>query len=289
MSKREKRYGHLPEQQRLWLLRVALVAIVLASTVWAITRPTQSWIDWLGFLSLPLGYSALAIAVFFHDREEPQIRESRQRVRDAERDLDAALRASAQHNVYIDGDLVIRTPPDGDAGSADGQVPRAVTDALGTPPSAHLTLPELWKVTHTRLDLYHDIATDQAKRSFRNAQFAMFTGFALLIVFVLIALNASTTAGAVVAGGLGAVSAGLAGFVSRTFVRSQESSATHLRAYFDQPLEFSRYLAAERIIQGHELDANQRSEVLTALVQAMVTGPPAPSDTAGQEPGSNRA
>ncbi|MFE6127025.1 hypothetical protein ACFQ6Q_01930 [Streptomyces sp. NPDC056437] len=130
-------------------------------------------------------------------------------------------------------------------------------------------------MTHTRLDLYHDIATGQARRSFRNAQVAMIAGFLLLIVFVVVALQASTTAGSVVAGGLGAVSAALSGFVARTFVKSQETAAAHLRAYFDQPLEFSRYLAAERLIADSALTEEQRAEALTALVQAMVT-PPAP-------------
>ncbi|WP_406105592.1 hypothetical protein OG698_25245 [Streptomyces sp. NBC_01003] len=33
-----------------------------------------------------------------------------------------------------------------------------------------------------------------------------------------------------------------------TFVRPQETAAGHLRAYFDQPLELSHYLAAERLV-----------------------------------------
>nr|WP_240449430.1 hypothetical protein [Streptomyces harenosi] len=139
-----------------------------------------------------------------------------------------------------------------------------------------MTLPELWTVTHTRLDLYHDIATGQARRSFRNAQAAMITGFVLLLIFAAVALQASTAAGSVVAGGLGAVSAALSGFVARTFVKSQETAAAHLRAYFDQPLEFSRYLAAERLIADSALTEEQRAEALTALVQAMVTPPAAP-------------
>ncbi|WP_234365720.1 hypothetical protein [Streptomyces sp. RTd22] len=107
----------------------------------------------------------------------------------------------------------------------------------------------------------------------------MLTGFGLLVIFVVIALNASTTAGSVVAGGLGAVSAGLAGYVSRTFVKSQEVASSHLRAYFDQPLEFSRYLAAERLVADAELSQEQRAEILTTLVQAIVTGPTAPVQT----------
>ncbi|MEV5770110.1 hypothetical protein AB0L49_02400 [Streptomyces antimycoticus] len=161
-------------------------------------------------------------------------------------------------------------------------------DADGPYRASRLSLPELWAVTHTRLELYHDIATGQARRSFRNAQAAMLVGFGLLVIFVAIALNASTTAGSVVAGGLGAVSAALAGYVSRTFVKSQEVASSHLRAYFDQPLEFSRYLAAERLIGDAELSQEQRAEILTTLVQAIVAGPAAPAQAEAngqQQPG----
>ncbi|MFI7329318.1 hypothetical protein ACIBQ3_32365 [Streptomyces rubiginosohelvolus] len=140
-----------------------------------------------------------------------------------------------------------------------------------------LGLPELWEATHARLDLYHQIATGQAKTSFRNAQIAMGAGFLLLILFACIALWASTTAVAIVAGGLGAVSAALAGYVAKTFIRSQEAAATHLRSYFDQPLELSRYLAAERLVADGDLTQEQRGEILSALVQAMVAGPQPPA------------
>ncbi|MEU5331394.1 TRADD-N-associated membrane domain-containing protein [Streptomyces parvus] len=139
-----------------------------------------------------------------------------------------------------------------------------------------LELAALWDATHARLDLYHQIATSQARTSFRNAQIAMSAGFLLLVLFAGIALWASSTVVAIVAGGLGAVSAALAGYVAKTFIRSQEAAATHLRSYFDQPLELSRYLAAERLVADGDLSREQRGEILTALVQAMVAGPQPP-------------
>ncbi|WP_256986704.1 hypothetical protein [Streptomyces sp. SS07] len=105
----------------------------------------------------------------------------------------------------------------------------------------------------------------------------MASGFVLLVLFAGIALWASTTAVAIVAGGLGAVSAALAGYVAKTFIRSQEAAATHLRSYFDQPLELSRYLAAERLVADGDLTQEQRGEILSALVQAMVAGPQPPA------------
>ncbi|MGD1219410.1 hypothetical protein AB9Q10_13370 [Streptomyces krungchingensis] len=200
-------------------------------------------------------YSALQRAL---DREDPAQAESRARVREAEQGLEEALRGSAS----------------GDTTTNDNV-------------QARLTLPELWALTHRRLDHYHGIALGQAKQSFRNAQIAMGLGFTLLIIFVVIALNASTAAGSVVAGGLGAVSAGLAGYVSRTFIRSQEAAAVHLRAYFDQPLAFSRYLAAERLMADAGLSDEKHAEILSALVQAMIVGTAGPvpaSTTEGQPP-----
>lgn len=89
-----------------------------------------------------------------------------------------------------------------------------------------------------------------------------------------------------VAGGLGAVSAALAGLTSRTLVKAQEAAAAHLRAYFDQSLEFSRYLAAERIIADAGLTQEQRAQVVTSLVHSMVSGPgavPAAQEAGGRE------
>ncbi|MFJ8855130.1 hypothetical protein [Streptomyces sp. NPDC102437] len=222
-------------------------------------------------------------------RDSESIGESRQRLAAAERDLERALRNewAEAHGVTIRGEVhgdVYVSPPrprDGEeADTADGSESTSPDGAAG---AQHLALAELWAATHARLELYHKIATSQATRSFRNAQVAMVTGFVLLVAFVFVALKASTTAGSIVAGGLGAVSAALAGYVSRTFVRSQEAAAGHLRSYFDQPLELSRFLAAERLIADGKLSDEQRAEILMALVQAMVAGPPQPSvaDAAG--------
>jgi hypothetical protein len=134
-----------------------------------------------------------------------------------------------------------------------------------------LALRALWEVTHSRLDLYHQIATSQARRSFIAAQVASGAGFVLLVAFAVLTAHAQNTASAIATGALGAASAALAGYISRTFVRSQESAAAHLRAYFDQPLEFSRYLAAERLLaSGADLGDDQRAAILSALVESIV-------------------
>jgi hypothetical protein len=194
-------------------------------------------------------------------REEAAAQASLERVREAEEGLERALRPAT-------GTQRDATAPVSGNGSSDADSGGAGAD------QARLTLSELWAVTHRRLDHYHGIALGQAARSFRNAQISMWVGFLLLVGFTIVALQASTTAGSVVAGALGGASAALAGYVSRTFVKSQETAAGHLRAYFDQPLEFSRFLAAERLVADANLSQEQRAEVLASLVQSMIAGPP---------------
>ncbi|MEV7240863.1 hypothetical protein AB0N92_06330 [Streptomyces sp. NPDC093248] len=193
----------------------------------------------------------------------PPTSESRQRVLEAEAELEEALRPTGRYNR---GHWTL-----GEDELMHADVPLPPLPSRRTP----LGLPELWKLTHSRLDHYHETVLGQARRSFRSAQLAMWIGFLLLGGFVWVAVKASTTAGSVVAGGLGAVSAALAGYVSRTFVKSQEAAASHLRAYFDQPLMFSRFLAAERLLQDGGLAEEKRAEVLGALVLAMAADPKA--------------
>jgi len=71
---------------------------------------------------------------------------------------------------------------------------------------------------------------------------------------------------------MSAAAAGLAGYIGRTFVRSQESAAAHLRAYFDQPLQFARYLAVERLLANFEtLTDQQRADMVAQLAASIVT------------------
>jgi hypothetical protein len=218
----------------------------------------------------------LIVARYYPEESESQ-RESQARVREAERGLEDALRghfvlvsapgASAGTPVLVSGDPSVDTDEDTER-PAQTRMRQVPGDQ-----QSRLTLSELWAVTHRRLDHYHGIALGQAKQSFRNAQIAMTLGFSLLVTFVIVGLNSRTTAGSIVAGALGTVSAALAGYVSRTFIRSQETAAGHLRAYFDQPLEFSRYLAAERLITDAGLSNEKRAEILNLLVQTVLAGP----------------
>jgi hypothetical protein len=265
--------GMNPRVRGLW--KILAAAAVAAGSGWALyavwSSPHRPYLATYAAFAIPLvALVAAGISWVWRIQLTENVAESeaRTRLRDAEKQLAVSLQ---------------RGPDVGKAIPSTEEAPRKVE-------SDRLALPALWEVTHSRLDLYHQIATSQARRSFVTAQLAIGAGFALLIGFAILAAQTRTTAGAITAGSLGAVSAALAGYISRTFVRSQESAAMHLRAYFDQPLEFSKYLAAERLIADNtDLDANKRVAILTDLVLAIVApgGSSSANDT-GQRTGQPR-
>jgi hypothetical protein len=171
--------------------------------------------------------------------------QARQRVRQAEDKLGDALRGVQDTRIVVHGDATFYP----DAVAQEGSERVSVDEQVSLNRREDgLTLAALWDVTHSRMSEYHIIVTGQARNSFRTAQVAMVIGFAMLVAFAVVAADAKTTTAAISAGGLGAVSAALSGYIAKTLIRSQETAASHLRAYFDQPLELSRYLAAERLL-----------------------------------------
>lgn len=134
-----------------------------------------------------------------------------------------------------------------------------------------LRLGELWGLSEERLRVYHEIATRQAKSSFRNAQWAIVAGFVVIIVgscAVFLAKDATT---AIVVGALGAIGAALSAYIGRTFLRLQETAADHLRSYFDQPREQFRYLAVERLLRHLESD-EKKATAISELIRSIAFG-----------------
>jgi hypothetical protein len=182
------------------------------------------------------------------ERKEQEI-EGGQRLRSAEERLENSLKTGA--------------PADRAHEEAAAQ-DKAATDDM-------LALAVLWTVTNARLNQYHRIATGQARRSFTTAQAAIVFGFLLLIGFAILSFRTHSATASITIAALGAVAAALAGYISRTFIRSQETAARYLRAYFDQPLEFSRYLAAERLLSSQpETKSEERDALLRIIIEAMV-------------------
>lgn len=237
-----------PSSRRRRVLLIVMTALVASAALWLINiwqgKDAAAAIPAALIVGGSFLFSGLLIEISTRKNTTEDVSRTRERVRQAEAELEQGLRSRHADLMEAEDDE-----------------------------QARLTLSDLWTVTHRRLDHYHGIALEQAAKSFRNAQAAMTIGFLLLIGFAMVGLFADSTKGAIVASALGTVSAALAGYVSRTFVKSQETAAGHLRAYFDQPLEFSRYLAAERLIADARLGPDQRALILGALVQTMIGGP----------------
>jgi hypothetical protein len=94
--------------------------------------------------------------------------------------------------------------------------------------SGDLELTSLWLLTQQRLSYYHQIATEQARQSFRNAQIAIAAGFVVLLFATGFAVYAKTTTGSIVTGALGALGATLAGYIGKTFVPELAQTSAHL-------------------------------------------------------------
>ena len=145
-------------------------------------------------------------------------------------------------------------------------------DQLRQANGTDMSLAHQWQFTQSRIDIYHHIATKQARNSFRSSQMVIAAGMLIIVCALgVVALRgefASMAAAAVIA----TVASALAGYIGRTSLRIHQQATQQLRSYFEQPLEFSRMLAAERMLNrtGTSLSEPQRAELLAAILVAAV-------------------
>jgi hypothetical protein len=140
----------------------------------------------------------------------------------------------------------------------------------GEPSSDSPTLESLWSLTQRRLDYYHDLATTQAETSFARAQTAMIIGFVLVLALAWFGTTAKSGSGSIVAGTLSGIVGAATAYIAGTFIRTQENASSHLKSYFLQPLEFSRFLAAERIAM--KMQGPARDQTLSSVAIAVAGG-----------------
>ncbi len=125
----------------------------------------------------------------------------------------------------------------------------------------------LWRETQERLSVYHRMATGQSAKSYRNSQIAIIAGFAVLLLCMLLASFVASPAGVLTAGGIAAIGAVLTGYLTRTFMQMYRSTSEQLRSYFDQPLDFSRNLGAERLL-SQIADDSKRADAVVEIIRA---------------------
>jgi len=125
----------------------------------------------------------------------------------------------------------------------------------------------LWAITQKRIDVYHEIATRQSRNSFRSAQIAAYVGFLFLIAVAIFAGFSNSGTGAIAASVIGLAGAGMSAYIGSTFMKAQTSSSEQLGAYFFQPVEFARALAAERLLD--KVEPGDRGKIVERIVQSM--------------------
>lgn len=151
-------------------------------------------------------------------------------------------------------------------GSASGARATA-DDADNASTAAGFTLEALWFATQTRMDAYHTIATDQAKRSFAGTQLAMVVGFVIVIGLGVQAARAETLAASVTTGAVGVIGGGLSAYIGKTFMRAQTDASDQLKRFFLQPVENTRLLGAERLIE--QLPPEARTAAIMKVIEGM--------------------
>lgn len=128
-------------------------------------------------------------------------------------------------------------------------------------------LASLWAITQKRIDLYHSIATSQAQNSFRVAQVSAMAGFvAILSLGGLAAFSDGTSA--IAASVVGVAGAAMGGYIGATFMKAQAEASVQLRAFFLQPVQFSRMLGAERLLDG--LPDPERAAAVQLIIKSMM-------------------
>lgn len=124
----------------------------------------------------------------------------------------------------------------------------------------------LWAANQQRIDYYHNLALDQSKHSFRSGQVATFVGFGLIIALAVAAGFAKSTPAAIASGIIGLTGTALTAYIGSTFLRSQTQALDQIKLFFAEPVEFSRMLGIERIVET--LPSEDRARAIQRMVDS---------------------
>ncbi|MFF4254852.1 hypothetical protein ACFY1L_26955 [Streptomyces sp. NPDC001663] len=116
----------------------------------------------------------------------------------------------------------------------------------------------LMDLNQRQIEGYHDIVTKQAKQSYRSAQFAMWSGVAMLAACLYVGLRYNAAEIKAFAATMGAVSGAMTGYLSKTYLAIYRDTLSQLNRYFDQPVKNGYFLAAERLAGDSMPEMRQR-------------------------------
>lgn len=134
-----------------------------------------------------------------------------------------------------------------------------------------LDLPGLWAVNQERIEYYHRIALAQAENSYKMGQLAGLAGFIAVVALGVLAAFADNGTASIAAAAVGVAGAAMSGYIGVTFMKIQAESSAQFRQFFQQPVEFSRLLGAERLVET--LEPEHRSDAVKQIVLALMTSP----------------
>lgn len=139
-------------------------------------------------------------------------------------------------------------------------------------------LTTLWLVTQKRINVYHNIATNQAESSFRVGRIVSLVGFLAVVALGVLAAFATNGTAAIAASVVGVAAAGMSGYIGATFMKAQAEASTQLRQFFLQPVETARLLALERLVET--LEPEHRTQAVMEIVKTMGPQQDPAADTA---------
>lgn len=129
-------------------------------------------------------------------------------------------------------------------------------------------LATLMDLNQGQIKEYHRIVTQQADKSFRSSQTAMWVGIFMLVGCLIAGFYFNASAIRWFAAGVAAISATMSGYLTRTYLFMYKESVAQLNRYFDQPVLNSYYLTAERL--SHGLSEETRQEMRRRIIDEVL-------------------
>jgi hypothetical protein len=132
-------------------------------------------------------------------------------------------------------------------------------------------LPGMMLANKKQMDAYEALVRSQRECLHRASRIAMAASFSAVGGGLLIAILSEDSATKYAVAAMAAAGAATGGYITRAFIRAQQSAQVQLGSYFQQPLVQSYLLAAERIVSMMSVevrDDQYRLVLRSVLAQA---------------------
>lgn len=145
-----------------------------------------------------------------------------------------------------------------------------------------LDLPSLWAINQDRIEYYHGIARAQAENSYKMAQLAGLAGFVAVIALGVLAAFAANGTASIAAAAVGVAGAAMSAYIGATFLKIQAEASNQFRQFFQEPVDFSKLLGAERLIKTLD-NPTEQAKAVQMVIGAIMPTAPKPSENADKK------